>query len=176
VRSRKGSHLQGGADRTGDQTLTNAVFHAMHVIISLKLGDHEGLPLLRPWPASEEDPACCPACDPDPDPDPCIPESSSCLLPSPVRDFLVLPGSCPSTQLQETKYQFCIFCFISLIINNVSNISVISKTLYIQFVSLSPFSSFLLPLVGGQGLTESVCHSVYCRPALKGDTDFAKTS
>jgi len=37
--------LQGGADRTGDLILTNAVFHAMHIILSLKLGDHEGLAL-----------------------------------------------------------------------------------------------------------------------------------
>jgi len=43
VRSRKGSHLKGGADRTGDPILTNEVFHARHIILSLKLGDHEGL-------------------------------------------------------------------------------------------------------------------------------------
>jgi len=47
--------------------------------------------------------------------------------------------------------------------------SVISKTFYIQFVSLSPFPSFSLPLLGGWGLTESICHSLYCRPALNGD-------
>jgi len=41
----KGSYLQGGADRTGDPILTNEVFHAMHIILSLKLGDHEGLAL-----------------------------------------------------------------------------------------------------------------------------------
>jgi len=34
----------------------------MHVILSFKLEDHEGLALLRPWPASEEDPAHCSAC------------------------------------------------------------------------------------------------------------------
>jgi len=39
------SHLQGGVDRTGDPILTNEVFHAMHVILSLKLGDHKGLTL-----------------------------------------------------------------------------------------------------------------------------------
>jgi len=33
VRSRNGSHLQGGADRTGDPILTNEVFHAMHIIV-----------------------------------------------------------------------------------------------------------------------------------------------
>jgi len=37
--------LQEGADRTGDPILTNTVFHAMHVILSLKLGDHKGLAL-----------------------------------------------------------------------------------------------------------------------------------
>jgi len=42
---RKGSHLQGWVDKTGHPLLTNAVFHAMHVILSLKLGDHEGLPV-----------------------------------------------------------------------------------------------------------------------------------
>ena len=43
VRSRKGSFLRGGADRTGDPIFTKAVFHAMQVILSLKLGDHEGV-------------------------------------------------------------------------------------------------------------------------------------
>jgi len=45
VRSWKKSHLWGGVDRTGDSTLTSQVFHAMHVALSLKLGDHEGLAL-----------------------------------------------------------------------------------------------------------------------------------
>jgi len=94
VRSQKGLYLRGGADRTGDPILTEAVFHAVHVILSLKLWDHEGLALLHPWSASEEDPACCSTCDPDPDSDPCIPKSSSHLLPRPVRESLVLPGSC----------------------------------------------------------------------------------
>ena len=52
--------------------------------------------------------------------------------------------------------------------------SVISETFYIQFVSVSLFSSFSLPLVGGQGLLESVCHSVYCHPALNCDTGVPK--
>ena len=34
-----------GEDRTGDPMLTNTVFHAVHVILSLKLGDHKGLAL-----------------------------------------------------------------------------------------------------------------------------------
>jgi len=121
---------------------------------------------LHPWPPSEEDLARCSACNPDPDSCPCIPESSSCLLLRTVWDLLVLPSGCwqepaRSTQLQETHYQFCIFYIISLIINIISIISIISKTSYILFVSLSPFSSFSLSLVGGWGLIESICHSVY---------------
>ena len=42
----KGSHLQGGTDRTGDPILTNVVCHATHVVLSLKLEDHEGLSFL----------------------------------------------------------------------------------------------------------------------------------
>jgi len=45
VRSRKESYLRGGVVRTGDAILTNELFHAMHVILNLKLGDHEGLAL-----------------------------------------------------------------------------------------------------------------------------------
>jgi len=32
-------------DRTDDPILTDEVFHAMHIILRLKLGDHEGLAL-----------------------------------------------------------------------------------------------------------------------------------
>jgi len=41
--------LQGGADKTGDPILilTSEVFHAMHIILSLKLGDHKGLALFN---------------------------------------------------------------------------------------------------------------------------------
>ena len=42
MRSRKGSHLHEGVNRTGDPILTYMVFHAMNIILSLKLGDHEG--------------------------------------------------------------------------------------------------------------------------------------
>jgi len=45
VRRWKGWYLQGGADGTGVLILTSEVFHAMHVILSLKLGDHDGLDL-----------------------------------------------------------------------------------------------------------------------------------
>jgi len=72
----------------------------------------------------------------------------------------------PGIRLQETQYLFCIICIIWLIINIISIISAISKTFYIQLVSLSPFSSLSLPLVGGWGLIESICHSVYWRPDL----------
>jgi len=42
--------LQAGVDRTGDPILTNEVFQAMHAILSLKLGDHEGLTLfIHDW-------------------------------------------------------------------------------------------------------------------------------
>jgi len=37
--------LQGGADRTGDPILTNGLFHAMNIILILKLGYYEGLTL-----------------------------------------------------------------------------------------------------------------------------------
>ena len=55
LRSRKWGVVKGrscgGGDRTGDPTLTNAVFHAMLVIPRLKLGDHEGLAFFtRGWP------------------------------------------------------------------------------------------------------------------------------
>jgi len=43
VRIHKGSYLQGVTDRTGHLILTNEVFHAIHVILSLRLGDHKGL-------------------------------------------------------------------------------------------------------------------------------------
>ena len=94
VRSRKGSYLRGGADRTGELLLTSEVFHAMHVIPSLKLGGSRWSRSPRPWPASEDNPTHGSACGPDPDSDLYIPESSSCLLPRPVWDCLVLPGSC----------------------------------------------------------------------------------
>ena len=77
----------------------------MHVTLSLKQGDHQGL-TLHPCPASGEDPARCPACDPDPDPDPCIAESSSYLLPTPVRDFLVLPGSALAHKPRKLSISF----------------------------------------------------------------------
>ena len=37
------SYLRGGADRTGDPMMSSVVFHAVHVVLGFKLGDHEGL-------------------------------------------------------------------------------------------------------------------------------------
>jgi len=45
VRSWKGSYLWEEEERTGDPILTNKAFCAMHVILSLKMGDREGLSL-----------------------------------------------------------------------------------------------------------------------------------
>jgi len=150
--------LQGREDRTGDQILTNEVFRAMHVILSLKLGDHEGLTLFVHGRLLKRT---------------LLIVLPAILIQIPIRVFLSpVPVYCsgqsgtawwclaaagrmplPGTQLRETQYRFCIFCIISLIIISSSNssINVISKTFYIQFVSLSPFSSFSLPLVGGRG-------------------------
>jgi len=97
VRSHKGSHLQGGADRTSDPVVTNSVFLDIQVSLpyaQFKAGGSWGSCSLLSWPASEEDPAHCSACDPDPGSDLCIPESSSCLLLRPAQDILVLPASC----------------------------------------------------------------------------------
>jgi len=163
VRSQKGSHLRGGVDRTGDPILTSEVFHAMHVIPSLKLTDHGGLALFvhgrllkRTLPlvlaailiqipiraSLSPVPACCQG------------QSGTAWC------CLAAAGGTPApgTQLRETQYQFCVFCFISLIVNIISLINGISKIFYIQFVSLSPFFSFSLPLLGGWGLTDSICH------------------
>ena len=126
-----------------------SICHTPHT--QFEAGGSQGAHSLHPWLVSEEDPAPCPVCDPDPNCYLCIPEYSSHLLLSPVWDFLVLPGSwwwdtspC-NTQLRETQYWFCIFCFISLI----SIITVINKTCYIKFVSLSLF--LLSPFLWWEG-------------------------
>jgi len=36
-------YVQGGVDRTGNSILSNELFHAMDIILSLKLRDGEGL-------------------------------------------------------------------------------------------------------------------------------------
>jgi len=168
VKSRKGSYLRGGADRTGDPILTNMVFHAMHVILSLKLGDHECLaPFVHGRLLKRTLLVFLPAI---------LIQIPTLAFLSPVPVYcrvqsgtawccLAAAGGMPipSTQLQETQYRFCIFCIISLLIN------IISKTFYIQSVSCCPFSSISLPLVRGWGLIESICHSVYCSLALNSD-------
>jgi len=79
------------------------------------------------WSTSEEDPDPCLSCDPDPGSKPCIPESGSCLLLSPVQDFLVsalqpLAWCQPphGAQVWEIKYWLCIFCIIALITSIIS--------------------------------------------------------
>jgi len=145
---------------TGDPILTNEVFHAMHIILRLKLGNHEGLTLfdlgrllkrilLAVLPATLIQIPICASLSPVPVC--CRGQSGTAWC------CLAAAGgtTVPSTQLRKTQYWFCIFYIISLIINIISIISVISKVFYIQFVTLSPFSSFSLPLVGGWVLTES---------------------
>jgi len=160
VRSRKGSHLQGAVDRTGDPILTSEVFHAMHVTLTLKLGAHTGLALfvhgrllnrtlLVILPAILiQIPICAslspvPAC--------CRGQSGTAWCCLAAAGGMPAPG----TQLQETQYRFCIFCIICFSINIINIISVISKTFYIQFVSFSPF-----PFSGGRVGVNRECLSL----------------
>jgi len=148
----------------------------MHVILSLKLGDHEGLTFfIHDWLLKRTLLVVLPEI--------LIPIP----IPIPIRAFLspvpvycgvqsgtswcclAAAGRTPAPRHPtpgNSVSEFCIFCIISLIINVIS---VISKSFYIQFVSLSLFSSFSLPLVGWWVLTESICHSVYCPPDLNSD-------
>jgi len=165
VWSLKGSYLGGGEKRTGDPILPNTVFHALHVTLSLKLEDHEGLALfihgrflkrtlLVVLPAI---PIQIPIrASLSPVPAHCRVQSGTSWC------CLAAAGgtTAPGTQLQESQYRFCLV-YIIYLINIISIISVTSKTFYIKFLSLSPFSSFSLSLVGGWGLIESICHSVY---------------
>ena len=147
VRRWKWSHLRGGVDRTGDLVLTNDIFHGMHVILSLKLGDHWGLALffhgcllkrtlLVVLPAILIQIMICASLSPVPAHCRGQFRTTWCHLAAAGRT------PAPGTQLQETQYGFCTFYIISLIINIISINSVINKTFHIQFVSLSPFSSF----------------------------------
>jgi len=71
--------------------------------------------------------------------------TAEAILGLPGAAWQLLAGcQCTSTQLRETQYRLCVFYIIYLIINIIG---IISKTFYIQFVSLSPFSSSSLPLV-----------------------------
>ena len=164
---------RGGQDRWPDTDRQVIPCHASDT--QFKAWGSWGSRSLRPWLASEEDPAHCPTCDPDPDSDPCIPEPSSCLLPSPVQDCLVLPGSCwwdastPAPNSRKLSISFVYFSLFFLLLILLVLLVLLEKLFYIQFVSLSLFSFFSLPLVGGWGLIENVCHSVYWHPALNCD-------
>jgi len=92
-----------------------------------KAGGSLGAHSVHPWLPSEKDPAPCPAC---------LSRFGSMLswvqFPTTVESSLGLPGAhlahqCPGTQLQEARYQFSMFCFLSLIINIISITGVISK-------------------------------------------------
>ena len=129
------SHLRGGVNTTGDPILTSVVFHAMHVILSLKLGEHEGLAvfvhggllkrtLLIVLPEiliqiltrvfRSPVPACCQG-----------QRGTSWCCPAAAGGT-----PAPGTQLQESQYRFCIFYIVSLIIINIiSIICVISNTI-----------------------------------------------
>jgi len=134
VRNHKGSHLWGGADRTGDPILTNTTFHAMHIRLSLKLGDHEGLALfvngcllkrtlLLVLPAIliqvliraflSPVPVCCG-----------IQSATSWCCPAAAGGT-----PAPGTQLWETQCRFSVFCFISVVINIIS---VIRRAVFIS--------------------------------------------
>jgi len=132
--------------RTGDPILTKELFHAMHVILGLKLGDHEDLSLfvhanllnrtlLVVLPAVLIQIPICAFLSPVPVH--CRGQSGS------VWCCLAAAGGMPATgaQLQETQDQFCIFCFIAVFLHIISIISIISKTFCTQFVSL-PFPPF----------------------------------
>jgi len=136
VRTQKGLYLRGAVDRTGDPILANKVFHVMHVILSLKLRDHKGLalffhghllkrtllivlpviPIQIPIRASLSPvPACCRGQS----------GTAWCCLAA------VSGTPVPGTQLWETQYRLCIFCFISIIIIIIIIISVMSKAVLI---------------------------------------------
>ena len=161
MRSHKGLHLQGGVDRTGDPILTNEVFHGSACHTRFTAEGHKDLALFVH--------------------DQLLKRTLLLVLPEiliqiPVRAFLspvpvycwsqsgtswYLPGICrqgASTPAPSSRkvYWVLYILFFSLIINIVSVLSVFN----VKFVSLSPFSSFFLPLVGGHILIERVSHSV----------------
>jgi len=122
VRSREGSQLWGGVDRTGDPILTSEVFPAMHVTLSLKLGDHEGLALfVHVWLLKRTLLVVLPAiliqipirASLSPVPACCRGQSGTAWCCLEAADGTPAPG----TQLWETQCQFCIFYHISLIIS-----------------------------------------------------------
>ena len=151
MRSRKASHLQGGADRTSDPILTNAVFHTIHVILNLKLGDHEGLTffihgqlvqraLLLVLPAI--------------------------LIQIPIRVFLS-----PIPVYAEASPGLPVAAW-QVLAHNSGKLSV-GLVCFVLFLILLVLLVLLVKLWwGGQRLIESICHAVYCRPALDGDKSF----
>lgn len=129
-----------------------------------KDGRSRGSCSLRPWPPSEEDPACCPACHPDPGSSPCIPESSSHLLE-------IQPGifRCPPCSLWRDASPR------HSVIGGRFNIGSVYFPLFplllVLLVKLVLFSSLKLSLPfpalpcawrGARGLTERICHCRYC--------------
>ena len=158
---------RGRQDRWPDFDKGHIPCHVWHTLF--KAEGSWGSLSLHPCSPSEEDPVHCSACNPDPDSDLCIPESSSSLQSRIAWCFLAAAGGTPGfchPSLGKTVSVLYILCF-SLIINIINIINVISKPLYIQLVSLSPFSSFSFRLVGGWALIESICHRVCCRLVLK---------
>ena len=140
----------GGRDRWPDPDQCGIPCCAHHT--QFKAGGSRGSHSLHPCPTSAEDPARCSACNLDPDSDPCIPESSSCLLPRPVRDFLVLPGRCwqdasaPAPNSEKLSIGFVYFVlFLLLLILLILLVSLVK----LLILSFSPFSSFF-PSSGGR--------------------------
>jgi len=150
----EGSCLQGGADKTDDPILTREVCHAMHIILGLKLGDHQGLTLfiqgqllkrtlllvlpeilirihafLSPIPAYRGvQPGtswCCPAA--------------------------AGPTPAPGTQLQETQHPY--FALLSVLL-----VLLVKLFYYLICTSLCLF--LLLPW-WESGLAESICCSAH---------------
>jgi len=64
----------------------------------------------------------------------------------------------------------CFALFLLLFILLVLSVLLVKLFFVFHFVSLSPFFSFFLFLVGGWGLKESISHSVYCHPTLNCDS------
>jgi len=119
---------------------------------------------------SGEDLAPCLACVLNPDSYLCIPDSSSCLLP--VQDFLVLLVSCwrdASTLAQIFRNLSISFvCFVLFLLLLIFLVLLVLLVKLFQCSICKLLLSFP-SLVGGWTLIESICYSVYCRPALNVD-------
>jgi len=115
-------------DRTGDPIVTNALIYAVHIMLSSKLGDHEGLTLFVHSRLLKST---------------LLVVLPTILIQNPIHMFLSpVPAHCqvqsgasgaawqllvgrqrPGTQLRETQCQFCVFCIIFLIISKAVLIS-----------------------------------------------------